>query len=30
MISKDEGESKMWEEFNEAKRAAEWIYENWQ
>ena len=30
IISKDEGESKMWEEFNEAKRAAEWIYENWQ
>ena len=29
MIPKDEGESKMWR-INEAKRAAEWIYENWQ
>jgi hypothetical protein len=25
----DEEERKMWEEFNEAKRAAQWIYENW-
>lgn len=25
----DEEERKMWEEFNEAKRAANWIYDNW-
>ena len=25
----DEEERKMWEEFNEAKRAAQWIYDNW-
>lgn len=28
--SQDEEELKMWEEFNEAKRAAQWIYDNWQ
>jgi len=30
MHSRDEEELKMWEEFNEAKRAAQWIYDNWQ
>ena len=30
LIPQDEEEKKMWEEFNEAKRAARWIYENWQ
>ena len=25
----DEEERKMWEDFNEAKRAAQWIYDNW-
>lgn len=25
----DEEERKMWEDFNEAKRAARWIYDNW-
>ncbi|MDD4160726.1 MAG: ELM1/GtrOC1 family putative glycosyltransferase, partial [Synergistaceae bacterium] len=25
----DEEERKMWEEFNEAKRASQWIYDNW-
>ena len=25
----DEEERKMWQEFNEAKRSAQWIYENW-
>ena len=28
--SRDDEELKMWEEFNEARRAAQWIYENWQ
>ncbi|HAH68627.1 MAG TPA: hypothetical protein DCL58_02480 [Synergistaceae bacterium] len=30
LVPQDEDERKMWEEFNEAKRAAGWIYENWQ
>ena len=30
LIPQDEEEKKMWEEFNEAKRAARWICENWQ
>ncbi len=30
LLPQDEEERKMWGEFNEAKRAAGWIYENWQ
>lgn len=29
IYSQDEEELRMWEEFNEAKRAAQWIYDNW-
>lgn len=29
LMPQDEDERKMWEEFNEAKRAAQWILDNW-